>query len=295
MIRLIRAEVVRLLSRRFTIVSIIVVLAALGAFQLVVNDAFDEPRVNQVQTQDQPPECAGPDADPEMCADQDVVYEPPGFSDMAPISLQLAIYLAAFAAYMIAGSFVGAEFASGSMSNWLSFIPRRTPVFVSKLLTLSLFSAIFSAVCGTLALGAAVVLARIHTVPLEEMSKVMSMAGRGLIPAVALAAVGFCVGLVARHTAAAIGVLLGYLFVWFVRSALLSDRPWAQLLTPWTPEANLSAVVNNGTRYEVVTNIQTYESVTRQVSLTHGIVYWAVLVAALAVISGVIFRRRDVN
>ncbi len=48
------------------------------------------------------------------------------------------------------------------------------------------------------------------------------MRGRGVLVAVALAVVGFCIGLVGRHTAAAIGVLLGYLFVWFVRNAILS-------------------------------------------------------------------------
>ena len=51
----------------------------------------------------------------------------------------------------------------------------------------------------------------------------MALSARGLIPAVALAAVGFCVGLLARHTAAAIGVLLGYLFLWFVRNGPLSQ------------------------------------------------------------------------
>ena len=258
MIRLIRAETVRLLSRRFTVVTMIVVILALGAFQLVVNDAFSQPPAEAVpaETVDpgQPVECQDPDADPEECApieddgSGDVEFGRPPFAEVATLTLNLSIYLAALATFMIAGSFIGAEFSSGSISNWLSFVPRRIPVFVSKLFTISVFSALFSAVCGALTLGAAVILAGVHDVPLEQIGKLTGLAARGLIPAVALAAVGFCVGLLARHTAAAIGVLLGYLFLWFVRNALLAELPWAQKLTPWTPEGNLSAVVGNGSQ-----------------------------------------------
>ena len=202
---------------------------AIGAFQLVVNDAFSQPPAEPVpaQTVDpgQPTECQDPDADPEECTPieddgsggEDVRCRPP-FAEVATLSLNLSIYLVALATFMIAGSFIGAEFSSGSISNWLSFVPRRIPVFVSKLFTITVFSALFSAVCGALTLGAAVVLAGVHDVPLEEIGKLTALAARGLIPAVALAAVGFCVGLLARHTAAAIGVLLGYLFLWFVRN-----------------------------------------------------------------------------
>ena len=131
-------------------------------------------------------------------------------------------------------------------------MPRRIPVFVSKLFTITVFSALFSAACAALTLGAAVILAGIHDVPVEQIGKLTALGARGLIPAVALAAVGFCVGLLARHTAAAIGVLLGYLVLWFVRNGPLSQLAWAQRLTPWTPEGNLSAVVGNGSTYEVL-------------------------------------------
>ena len=56
--------------------------------------------------------------------------------------------------------------------------------------------------------------------------------------------VGFCIGMIGRHTAAAIGGLLGYLFVWFVRNAMLSGPPGPQRLTPWTPGGQPAAVVN---------------------------------------------------
>ena len=77
----------------------------------------------------------------------------------------------------------------------------------------------------------------------------MGLAARCLALPVILAALGFAVGLITRNTAAALGVLLGYLVVWFVRNALLSSQAWAQTLTPWSIEGNLSAFVDHGTTY----------------------------------------------
>ena len=107
--------------------------------------------------------------------------------------------------------------------------------------------------------------------------------------------VGFCAGLLARHTAAAIGVLLGYLVLWFIRNGPLSQLAWAQRLAPWTPEGNLSAVVGDGSTYEVLVDEQTYEFAERQISLAHGIGYWVAVVGVLVVVTGLVFRRRDVT
>ena len=144
-------------------------------------------------------------------------------------------------------------------------------------------------------MGAAVILAGVHDVPLEQIAKLTSLAARGLIPAVALAAVGFCVGLQARHTAAAIGVLLGYLFLWFVRNALLYELPWAQRLTPLTPEGNLSAVVGNGSTYEVVVDPADLrnDGAPRQACPRDG--FWVAVVGVLVVVTGLVFRRRDIT
>ena len=163
----------------------------------------------------------------------------------------MTIYLVALTALMVAGSFIGAEYSSGSIANWLSFIPRRGRVFASKLVTVAAFSALLSAVATGLALTAALVLARTYDISVARVGAELGMLGRGVLVAVALGILGFCIGTIGRHTAAAIGALLGYLFVWFVRNAILSEAAWAQRLTPWTPEANLAAVVNPGHEYFV--------------------------------------------
>jgi ABC-2 type transport system permease protein len=315
MTRLVGAEINRLLSRRFTLIAAVVMLLGLCAFQLAVNAQFKPPTAaQQASAQQQYQEahqywetnehnCSQPESLP------DCHYPEPQLSDYSLIqpfdvvtkqSMQVAIYLVALTALMVAGSFIGAEYSTGSIANWLSFIPRRGQVFASKLLTIVGFSALASAAGGGLMLGASLFLARLHDVPVSKVASLASMLGRGVLVGVALAVVGFCIGLVGRHTAAAIGVLLGYLFVWFVRNAILSEAEWAQRLNPWTPEGNLAAIVNRGYQYYVLVrsvgpNGVSVDYVERTVSLTHGLVFWAAVLAVIIVGSAMIFRRRDVN
>lgn len=315
LLRLVRAETNRLLSRRFTLIALVVVLLAVGAFQLSVNDTLQPPTdAQQAASQAQyeqdrrlwaenertcdnegnPPDCRYPE--PQL---SDFSFTRP-FGEVASESLQLAIYLVALAALMIAGSFIGAEYSSGSIANWLSFLPRRGRVFTSKLVTVTVFSALVSAVATALALTAALVLARTYDLPVGRLSTQLGMLGRGVLVAMALAVLGFCIGTIGRHTAAAIGTLLGYLFVWFVRNGMLGQSSWAQRLTPWTPEGTLAAVVENGHRYYVPVQSVGPDGVSvdyleRTVSLTHGLVYWAVLLAVVIAVTALVFRRRDVN
>ena len=320
MIRLLRAEISRLLSRRFTLIAGIAVLLALGAFQLAVNEAiapptgedlasaqraFEEERRDWVENHEKyEQECQEAGEPPENC-----VYEEPTlenyigtqtFDEVADISLQVSIYLVALTALMVAGSFIGAEYSTGSIANWLSFIPRRGRVFAAKLITVVTLTALASAVCAALMIGIAVGLANWYDVPVVKLADTAAMGARGILITVALAVTGFCIALVGRHTAAAIGVLLGYLFVWFVRNAVLSGFEWAARLTPWTPEGNLSAVVNKGYTYEIPVEKLTatgvdYDYVERTVTLAHGLTYWGIVLAVLIVAAALIFRRRDVS
>ena len=319
MIRLIGAEISRLLSRRFTIVAAIVVLVGLCAYQIAVNAQITPPsgdelaaaqrtyeeerhhwEANRVEIEQSCREAGLPldqcNPEPELANYLGTV----AFDDVARGSLQLAVYLVALTMLMIAGSFIGAEYSTGAIANWLTFIPRRGSVFASKLITVVGFSVLASAAAAALVLGAAVALARIHDVGVTRLTAQLAMGGRGILATVALAVLGFCIGLVARHTAAAIGVLLGYLFVWFVRAAILSEVSWAQQITPWTPEANLAAIVDKNFTYVIPRQTLTpggisMEYVERTVSLAHGLIYWAILVVVITVIAALTFRRRDVS
>jgi ABC-2 type transport system permease protein len=312
---LVAAETNRLLSRRFTRIALVIVLLVIGVFQLSVNSSLRPPTTaEQASSQAQyeearrfweenertcdnagsPPDCRYPE--PQI---SEFSFTRP-FAEVTAESLEVSIYLVALAALMVAGSFIGAEYSSGSIGNWLSFLPRRGRVFFSKLITVVAFSALTSAVFTGLALLAALVVARRYGLSVGELTAELGMLGRGVLVAVALGVLGFCIGTIGRHTAAAIGALLGYLFVWFVRNAILAESTWAQRLTPWTPEANLAAVVRGKHQYFVPTRTigpdgMSIDYLERSVSLTHGLVYWAVLLAVVIVGTAVIFRRRDVT
>lgn len=55
-------------------------------------------------------------------------------AEIMPGLVQGSSYVLAFAAFLIGASFVGAEFSSGAIGNWLTFEPRRLRVYGSKLL-----------------------------------------------------------------------------------------------------------------------------------------------------------------
>ena len=57
-----------------------------------------------------------------------------GLHEVMPNILLGGSYLLAFVAFLLGPSFVGAEFSSGSIGNWLTFEPRRLRVYGSKLI-----------------------------------------------------------------------------------------------------------------------------------------------------------------
>jgi ABC-2 type transport system permease protein len=318
--RLIWAEVTRLLSRRFTGIALIGLLLGLGGFQLVVNDAlspltgaqlaaaqsgYEQAHKDWVDNHEKyEQDCRDTGGTPEECAYPEPTLsefrvEPTPFKEVAPTALELSTALVALVAFMIAASFIGAEYSSGSIANWLTFIPRRGHVFWSKLLTLVGFAALLGAFGAAVMLATALALARLYGSRIESLPELAEMGGRSVLVAVGLAMLGFCIGLVTRHTAGAIGVLLGYGVVWFLRMGILGEQPWTQRMTPWTPDGNLAAIVEHGFTYSVPVERVTSDGVDidfvqHTVSLTHGAIYWSVLLALVVLGSLLIFRRRDV-
>jgi ABC-2 type transport system permease protein len=320
MTRLVVAEVSRLLSRRFTAIALIVLLLGLGGYQLVVNvslspatseqlvaaqRAYEQSHEDWVDNHEKyERECRDTGGTPQECTIPEPMLAdfsagPTPFKEAARTALEVSTVLVALVAFMIAASFMGAEYSSGSIANWLTFVPRRGRVFWSKLLTMLGFASLLGAFAGALVLFAAAVLARLHDSPIESVAELGAMGGRGVLAVIGFTVLGFCAALLTRHTAGAIGVLLGYAVVWIVRSGPLSSLAWAQRLTPWTPEASLAAIVKHGYTYSVPIEKVTPEGATiewveQTVSLTHGAIYWSILITLVIIVSLLIFRRRDV-
>jgi ABC-2 type transport system permease protein len=320
MIRLLGAEATRLVSRRFTGLALLVLLLGLGGYQFVVNESMSPLTGEQLAAAEQAYQQShedwvdNHDKYEQQCRDSggtaadctapeptlnDFSVEPTPFKQAASAALELSTVFVSLAAFMIAASFIGAEYNSGSISNWLTFVPRRASVFWAKLLTLIGFAALLGACAAALVLAAAVVLARIHNSAIESLPGLAETGARGVLVVVGLAMLGFCLGVVTRHTAGAIGVLLAFLVVSFVRIGPLSSLAWAQRVTPWTPEANLAAIVDRDYKYYVPVEKMTPNGVSMEftehsLSLSHGITYWAVLLLVVVAGSLLIFRRRDV-
>ena len=160
-------------------------------------------------------------------------------------------------------AFIGAGYSSGSIINWLTFVPRRSHVFWSKLLAVAWFAAILGTLVATLVVGATLMLAQLHGSPVEAVPELAGIAVRGILPVVVLAVLGFCVGLLTRHTAGALGILLAALVACFVRIGALGQQTWAQRITPLTPEGNIAALIDRGYTYAVPVEKVTRDRVAR--------------------------------
>ena len=181
------------------------------------------------------------------------------YAELMPTVLSGGSLLLAFVGFLIGAGFVAAEFSSGSMANWLTFEPRRPRVYASKL-------------------GAA---------------------GLGLLPialAVAAALAGAAMGVLFRHTAAVLGITVGYLVLieGVFRQALQGAQPWLLSL-------NFQAWLQHGAKYYPLvckTDGQgnySCQSVEKLLTFAHSSAYLGILVVLIVGLAALVFRRRDVS
>jgi ABC-2 type transport system permease protein len=211
-----------------------------------------------------------------------------------------SVTLLALGAFVLGAGSVGAEFTTGSMSTWLTFQPRRVRVALSKLVAAALGGAVLAGLSLAAIVGGARMIAVVNrpdagldlTAIAPYTESIPQLLARVLAVAVLGAVVGASVAFVVRHTAAAVGALLGYAVLVEVIAveAFLQGR-----VRPWTVSHNVSAFVERGTTYfaEACTpDACVYGE--HPLSYTHGWVYLLVLGVASVVVALVVFRRRDV-
>lgn len=322
LVRLVAAELGRLRSRRVALVAALLVLAGVGLLQLAVNEEVAPPSASEVTEQRQyydqahrdweqnhaasEKECLDAGESPESC----VWREPtPGdfsltastFAEVAPGYVELSAYLTLLATFLVGASFIGAEFSTGSLANWLTFVPQRLLVYGSKLLAVVLASALAGAVASFSMLGLVALLTRVHGGGLTGIQDVAATAGRAVPIAVLAGVAGFVFALLTRHTVAALGIALGYLVVSVVLGGLVANAEgplgW---LPPWLPENNVSAFLQHGSTYQqyvetVTENGTSGDSIEKYISFGHSAAYWAVLLVVAVVSGALVFRHRDVT
>lgn len=321
---LLLAELNRLRSRRFTWVAVAAVALVIGLMQIAVfvsikpltpselasgqaqyQAAKQDYEVHQDDYQEEQKQCVAQGGQPDECT-----FEPKPedfasrhiapFDEITGIAVAVAVFVSALVLLFLGASFIGAEYSSGALANWLSFLPERSKVLAAKLLALALASAVVTAAAAALTIGIAAVLARSTGAAVTGVGKLAETGARGVVIGVIGAVLGFALAMLTRHTIAASGVTLGLLLVTFVLTILGSGIASLQKIKPWQPENNLIAFLNHGYKYQTYVNTITDQGmqptyVEHTITFGHSVGYWSVIMVAVVALMFVVFRRRDVN
>ena len=316
MIRLIGAELRRLRYRRLSMFTALALVAVIALFQVVVVLEVKPPAEAQLQQEYQAAhdawsarhdqtmtdcmsggetreDCESYDVEPQRA---DFTFTPPEFTDLGDFALLLGVFVAMLASYLVSASLIGAEFSTGSLSNWLTFVPRRMAVLAAKLTAVLVGSAL-AGFCTIFAnLGLAALLSRAYGLRLTGAGDLAESAGRGVALAVLAGLLGFAAALLTRHTVAALGIVLGYLVLGTVLKGLAFDAegPFGGL-PPWLPDNNVQAFLKHGYTYTQYSDRSPDGTVERHLAFGHSALYWAVILAAGLVAAALVFRRRDVT
>jgi ABC-2 type transport system permease protein len=224
--------------------------------------------------------------------------QPRDFTDAvtsATNGLTVPLVLAALAA---AASFVTAEFGTGSMGLWLTFVPRRGTVFASKTVA-AMLAAVPLTVAGFLAtVGGMAAVYGAYGRPLGDAGLWSDLAATGLrqVPlAVLAAAVGAGLAFAVRHAAAVAGVL-----VWWVVAVELALGQVLPALQPVALGLNTRAWLHGGASY-AVTDCSVVDATMgcqvrdHVVGAAQGGAVLLVVAVVVAAVGLVVFRWRDVS
>ena len=199
--------------------------------------------------------------------------------------------------YLVAASFVGAEWQHGTMAGLLLWEPRRVRVFVAKLLALFTGLTLAGTVTYAVAYAAHWFVADLRGdstgVTAGFWTSLGLTAVRGVALTLAVAACGFAIAYAVRLSAAALGAAVAYLV-----GAEVGLRLWSQESQRWLLSENITAWMDRGTRITLFHCGSAGDVCTARVltlSMWQGGAYLGGLALVLAVVAAVLFARRDVT
>ncbi len=323
---LFRAELLRIRSRRLTWVALGLVLLIVALTQIAVYTSVrpltgaEEAQAQtyyQQAVQEYEQNKAQYEADAQRCIEQGTPrevceYPPPRLTDYAQrsvltfaevsnLAITVSVLMTALGLLILSASLVGADFSTGALSNWLSFLPERTKVFFSKLLAAALFGAVATAVIVAVALGLTVLMTTLGGADVVGFGHAAAQGARGILVGVVAVLVGFGLAMLTRHTIAAVGAVLAYLFLTYVFNALAFGVPSLQVLQRVLPENHALSLLNNGHVYVTYDNRPSSDGTYQQTPVEHTItfaasgLYWVLVLGVLVGLALVVFRRRDVT
>jgi ABC-2 type transport system permease protein len=273
LLNLVRAELTRLVTRRFTQVMVVLLVAAFGVTLATATATTHRPSAAEVARaerlvadeqaarralQDACVRAQLPDAPVELRArfratncgifDPDEVSSADFLSGVFSFTSSirdLVLFLGAFLAlfgFLVGASFVGAELTSGGMTNLLLWRPRRLQVLGAKLGTLLAGVAGLAVVATLLYLGTFWTLAEVAGLPGDQTRQFWGSLAlvclRGIGLALVAASIGFAAATVGRHTSTAVGLTAGYAVVWEIGARIVmeivgTDRPGRWVLSSY--------------------------------------------------------------
>lgn len=328
MIRLVRVEMRRLLARRITAVGLLfllgMVVATVGSMAGQAAPVSAQQRAQAQATYEaearnlpqliedcrtaQAQARAGGDPSADFqCETQRV----PSVDELLDVTTPARMLTTAFSAlamllvfftFLVAASGTAAELSTGSMATWLTFVPRRAQVFVSK--AIAALSVLVPLVIITLLMAGGTVVA-LYSIrgtwqapTAEDLRSILALGGRLVGLGVLSALAGTCWGILTRSTAAAVSLFLGWtLIVENIVGALASKVPGLTHAARWTLQTNISALVEGEGRYTIETCTANGDCSGTSYTFAAGAagLYLTALALGLAIVTVVVFRRSDVT
>ena len=206
--------------------------------------------------------------------------------------------LLVFLTLVVGATLTAAELSTGALSTWLTFVPQRMRVLVSKLgagalVGLALTAALTALLVGGL-YGVHASRGALGDLTGEVWGDVGEAALRIVVLGGVVALVAAALGILLRHTAAVLGVVVGYALV--LEGIIGGIVPRTQ---PFLLRTNLTGWLEGGTSYwvnecEVTAQGTMCEGVEVPLSFAHSAVFLGVVVAVVLAVTALVFRRRDV-
>lgn len=207
--------------------------------------------------------------------------------------------LVVLVALVLGTTSTAAEMSTGSMSTWLTFVPQRLRVLSSKV-----GAAVVVAVPVAVLLLAVLItgLYVVHAaqgalgdLDADVWADVAWTCLRITVLSAVIAGVGAALGVLLRHTAAVLGVVVGWVLV--VEGILGGLVP---RLSPFLVRTGVAGVVNDGTSYwvnecEVTADGTMCQGTEVFVSVGQSVLVVAVVTVLVLGVTAVVFRRRDVG
>jgi ABC-2 type transport system permease protein len=203
--------------------------------------------------------------------------------------------LTAAFALLVGATFIGADIASGSVGTQLLFQPSRWKVWLAKIGAVALGTGIFGALALGVSNGAIWVAAQAWDRPIRAglLGDYSGAVARAVVFVMAAALVGFGLVLIARHTAAALGLIAIYGIA--LEAVLRGVWPASER---WLLSNHVAAFIGGAFRRTIYTDCDGYQGCTGtriDFTIPSAATYLGLGCAAVILASWLVFRRRDVT